>query len=84
MRFRENLTDVRTRWFALGTLAFSAVSLVGVVVALVALVSGPGQEQGSLSCLATTFIAVGSVGALVAAILLNRRVVSIVQQSDGS
>ncbi|MCZ4302425.1 hypothetical protein [Microbacterium oxydans] len=73
MRLKENLSDIRTRWLTLGTLAFSALALIGVALAITTITVSQVSETTSLTTLATVFILLGSIGTLIGALALNHR-----------
>ncbi|MDZ4044582.1 MAG: hypothetical protein U1E32_02235 [Rhodoglobus sp.] len=76
MGLKQNIRDTRTRWLTLGTLASSALTFLGVVLAITTIIVGPG-DANSLTTLATVLIVIGSIGSVLGAIMLNHRSKSI-------
>ena len=75
-KFRENLTDVRTRWLTVGTIVGAALSLVGVGlwISVMIAVNLRGEPDSAVFTSATAFTTVGVVLTVIFSIALSRQI----------
>lgn len=75
-RFRENLTDVRTRCLTVGTLIGAALSLIGVALWITIIVTVNSREESNSGVYtsAEAFTVVDVVLTAIFSIALSRRI----------